>query len=397
MGSIPETVVRRSAAEAVLRGHPWVFRTAVARGLERVSAGDEVQVVGEDVAALGRAIADPGSPLALRVWTSGREPIDDARVDARLARAFAVRDQLFPASAEEPTTAYRLLHGEGDRCPAFVVDRYGDAAVLRLDGAAAQARAERFAAVLWPRLTAMGIRSLLQRVPGDRGHATPITLRGAPAPAIVHVAEHGVPFAVDLARGQKTGAFLDQRENRRRVGQLARGRRVLNLFSYAGGFSVFAARGGATHVTSVDVAAQAHATAQTSFRLAGEDPAAHAFVSADVFAFLEGARKKGQRWDLVISDPPSFAANEKAKPRALGAYRALHRACVDVLESDGIFCAASCSSHVDSEDFASTLDDLALGPRGRDLRLLETYGAPADHPTLPAWPEGRYLKFFVLA
>jgi 23S rRNA (cytosine1962-C5)-methyltransferase len=201
---------------------------------------------------------------------------------------------------------------------------------------------------------------------------------------------------VDLARGQKTGAFLDQRENRVRVRSLAAGRgRVLNLFSYAGGFSIAAALGGAAEVTSVDVAAGGHASAQRSFRANGLDPSAHAFVTADVFAFLDRSKAKGDRFDLVISDPPSFAPSERAKPRAISAYRRLHGAAAAVLAEGGVLCAASCSSHVTMEDFLATLDDAALG-RG-DLAAREVHGQPEDHPTLAAWPEGRYLKLVVLS
>jgi 23S rRNA (cytosine1962-C5)-methyltransferase len=167
------------------------------------------------------------------------------------------------------------------------------------------------------------------------------------------------------------------------------------LFSYAGGFSLHAALGGATHVTSVDVAAAAHATAQASFREAGVDPGKHAFATADVRAFLDEARRRGERWDLVVSDPPSFAPNERAVQRALAAYRALHRACADVLAEGGWLCAASCSSHVDATAFLTTLDDAAFA--GRPLVVTEIRGAGADHPTLAAFPEGRYLKFVVLA
>jgi 23S rRNA (cytosine1962-C5)-methyltransferase len=142
------------------------------------------------------------------------------------------------------------------------------------------------------------------------------------------------------------------------------------------------------------MAARAHATALASFRAAGVDPTAHAFVTAEVHAFLESARARGEKWDLVISDPPSFAPNEKTVSRALSAYRALHRACVDVLSPTGILCAASCSSHVDSSAFMQTLDDASLG--GRELAAVEIRGAGLDHPTLPAFPEGRYLKFAIL-
>ncbi len=279
--------------------------------------------------------------------------------------------------------------------PGFVVDRYGPVAVARTDGEAASARITDMAEALWPKLEAAGLRSLVHRR-GTKGQPVHLDLlRGTAPPETVQVEEHGVAFVVDLAHGQKTGAFLDQRDNRLRVGQLARERRVLNLFSYAGGFALHAALGGATHVTSVDMAAAAHATAQASFRAAGVDPRAHAFVTADVQTFLDGARRRNELWDLIVSDPPSYAPSERALQRALTAYRTLHRACVDVLAPDGVFCAASCSSHVDAGAFLSTLDDAALG--GRALAVLELRGAGVDHPTLAAFPEGRYLKFAVLA
>ena len=221
--------------------------------------------------------------------------------------------------------------------------------------------------------------------------------RGGEEALFLH--EHGVPFEVDLAAGQKTGAFLDQRENRARVGALAAslqrdsGPRLLNLFSYAGGFSLHAALQGAK-TTSVDVAPLAHRTAQASFKAAGVPLTGHAFVAADVYAFLDDAKKKGLTWDVVISDPPSFAPNEKSVPRALAAYRALHGAAAAVLRPGGIFCAASCSSHVGLDAFLGTLDDSTLARA--DLRVVDVYGPPGDHPSLPAFPEGRYLKLAVL-
>ena len=292
------------------------------------------------------------------------------------------------------TDAFRVVHGEGDRMPGFVVDRYGPVAIVRTDGDAAAARLADVADALWPALARSGVTSLVHRT-GAKGEPPRLdVISGETPPDTLQVEEHGVPFLVDLARGQKTGAFLDQRDNRRRVGEFARGRRVLNLFSYAGGFSLHAALGGAAHVTSVDVAAAAHATAQASFRAAGVDPSRHAFVTADVRAFLDGARVRREFWDLIVSDPPSFAPSERAVPRALAAYRGLHQACAGVLAPSGLLCASSCSSHVDAAAFLDTLDDAALGRD--DLSVLEVRGAGADHPTLAAFPEGRYLKFVVL-
>ena len=392
--------VSRRGLESIRHGHPWVYRSAV---VEPPGSGADdgaaiVNIADEAGQAVGCGVWDPLSPIAVRVWSlDPRVRVDAGLFRERLELAIDVRRRLF---ADETTTAYRLLNGEGDRVPAFVVDRYADVAVLRIDGDAARALSSGLVRDVEEPLRAFGITTLLERT-GRRGEAPEVrAIFGAPRQK-VEVKEHGVPFVVDLARGQKTGAFLDQRENRRRVGELVERRarraaspvRVLNLFSYAGGFSLRAALGGGT-VTSVDVAMAAHATAQESFRLAGVDPRAHTFVTADCFAWLEAAKKRGDRFDVVISDPPSFAPSEKAKPKGLAAYRALHRACALVLAGGGTFVAGSCSSHVTAEDFASTLDDAALGRS--DLRLLEQFGPPADHPTLPAFPEGRYLKLAVL-
>ncbi len=390
--SVREVILKQAAtAERIARGHPWVWREAIARGLDGTAPGEEVQLAAPDGTPVGRGLVDPRSPIAVRVWTRRREPIDRSLWRSRAKRACDRRAWLFEGTR---TSAFRVLHGEGDRMPGLVVDRYGPVAVARADGEAAAVKVPELTDALWPSLEAWGVRTLVLRAGAKGQPPRHELLRGAPAPDTVQVEEHGVPFLVDLAHGQKTGAFLDQRENRRRVGELARGRRVLNLFSYAGGFSLHAALGGATRVTSVDVAAGAHATAQASFRSAGVDPGAHAFVTADVRAFLDGAREGRQQWDLVVCDPPSFAPSEKALPRALSAYRTLHSACAAVLAPGGILCAASCSSHVDVAAFLSTLDDAALE---RDLAILEIRGAGPDHPTLPAFPEGRYLKFAVLS
>jgi 23S rRNA (cytosine1962-C5)-methyltransferase len=368
-----------------------VWRDQVAQADNGLAAGDVVSVRGPDGEDLGQGLWDQPSPIAIRIYAvAGMPPLDAAAMMKALESAFARRRD--GVSAPE-TTAYRLCHGEGDRVPGLVIDRYDHVAVLRLDGGAMPRWLDRLAPGLWSLLQPMGIRSLALRGEAADGSRLKL-LRGQDPPDTLEVREHGMAMVVDLARGQKTGAFLDQRENRRRVRALAQGRRTLNLFSYAGGFSTAAALGGATHVTSVDIAAEAHATAQRSFRANGIDPAHHDFVTADAFVFLAPNGKLERRWDLIVSDPPSFAPSEKARVRALGAYRKLHAACAAVLSPGGIFCAASCSSHVTAEDFTSTLDDGALG-RG-DLSLVEMFGPPADHPTLAGWPEGRYLKFAVL-
>ncbi len=384
--------VTTGASAAVRQGHPWIWREGVARGFEGGAAGTVVELRDPSGAPIGQGIWDPASPIAVRVYAQTLAPRLDARaIVAAIERALLRRG---PLIADRATTAYRLCHGEGDRVPGVVIDRYDEVAILRLDGDAIAAWLPELGPLLWALLERMGIRSLGHRL-ARRAEAVRLEpLFGQVPPRTLIVKEKGVAMVVDLAEGQKTGAFLDQRDNRRRVRELAGDRRVLNLFSYAGGFSTAAALGGARQVTSVDLAQAAHVTAQRSMRENGIPPERHAFVTSDVFSFLAEAKQKGQKWDLVISDPPSFAPSEKARPRALSAYRKLHRACAEVLAPDGIFCAGSCSSHVTAEDFAATLDDAALG-RG-DLSLVGLHGPPWDHPTLPGWPEGRYLKFAIL-
>lgn len=391
--------LHRRVHDPVRRGHPWVFREAILRTKGDPVTGAPATLVDDTGRTLGHGIYDATSPLAVRVW--GASPVDGPLVASRLRAAFDLRRALF---RDGRTTAYRLLHGEGDRTPGLVLDRYGDVAVLRTDGDAALALATRHADTLRAELLAVGVTALVSRPSArTRRPAEPRTevLFGEAPPPRVAVTEHGVPFEVDLADGQKTGAFLDQRENRARVGQLAASLRqpnappvrLLNLFSYAGGFSLHAALEGAL-TTSVDVAPLAHQTAQASFKAAGLALSGHVFVAADVYAFLADARKKGLSWDIVISDPPSFAPSEKAVGRALSAYRSLHGAAAAVLRPGGVLCAASCSSHVGLEAFLGTLDDDAVGRS--DLRVVDTYGPPADHPSLAAFPEGRYLKLAVL-
>ncbi len=385
--------VDSSAAASLVRGHPWLFRDAI-RGVRgsKPKTGDVVELCDPRGETLGLALYDAESPLAARVY----ERRKGVRIDApwfvqAVERAAARRDGFFDPSL---TNAYRLVNGEGDRIPGLVLDRYDDVVIARTDGDAIDEWFPRFVAGLRNVLGPRGVRTLAWRIDAEGGERKILEQWGGEAPDTIDVLEHGMTLEVDLAFGQKTGAFLDQRENRRRVRELSTGRRVLNLFSYAGGFSLAAALGGAKAVTSVDIAGKAHASAQRSFRKNGLDPGAHRFVTGDAFTWLEEAKRRGERFDLVISDPPSFAPNEKTKKKALAAYAKLHRACAALLDKGGLFAAASCSSHVSMEELLGTLDDTALGRS--DLSLRETFGPPADHPTLPSFPEGRYLKLALL-
>ncbi len=377
-------------ASALGRGHPWVFREAlrVDKGRQAPVTGDVVEITTGKGEFVGIGLYDAESPLAVRVYdrTKGAR-LDVAWFRRAFAQSFAKRSGFGPQ-----TTAHRLVNGEGDRVPGFVVDRYAHVAVLRTDGEAAATWVSRLAPVLAEALRPLGVTSLLLRTEGDGQGKRVALLAGAEAPDTIDVREHDMVMEVDLAFGQKTGAFLDQRENRRRVRLASAGcKRMLNLYSYAGGFSIAAALGGAVQTTSVDIAPKAHASAQRSFRKNGLEPGAHAFVTADVFSFLDAATARKERWDLIVCDPPSFAPNERSKKKALSAYSRLHRACAGLLTPGGALAAASCSSHVGMEEFLGTLTDDHLGRS--DLSVTEMFGPPADHPSTAFFSEGRYLKF----
>lgn len=386
-GGEPTTVRLSRALERTLRqGHPWVYREALAGELP--GPGEEVRLLDRKGRPLGRGIADASEAIGLRLWLLRDGPIDDALVERRLRRALGLRAALRPPE----TTALRVVHGEGDGCPGFVIDEYGlvngpKVAVLRLDGAGAAAFFERVRDAVVGLLRDQGYEGLLVR--RDRRSGQPPALAFGDVPrGRVRVLEHGMVLVGDLWEGQKTGLFLDHRESRRRVRQLARGRRVLNLYAYTGGFSVAAGLGGAGTVTSVDLAPEAIALATETWAANGLPPERHRGVVEDARDFLAADR---ERYELVVSDPPSFAPRESAVPSALAAYEGLHASCLQRLVPGGLYLAGSCSSHVDAVMFAQTLAK-ASADTGRRIQILERNAAPFDHPRLAAFPEGDYLK-----
>ena len=363
-------------------GHPWIYDRAVTLP-SGLAPGELVRIVDDD-GPVAIAFADPASPIRARVLGDADATIDAGWVRSRCEAAAArrTRDPLLVGC-----TGRRLVHGEGDGLPGLVVDQYADTGVIVFDGPAAAAFWRPLLEPVLAGLDAGGVPLTHVWLRGDRrdrGGASAV--RGEP-PAEIVIEEDEARFAVDVRAGQKTGFFLDQRDNRRAIRRHAAGATVLNVFSYTGGFSLHAALGGATRVTSVDLAAPAIANLAKNVERSGLPVASHELVVQDAFEFF--ARAKSRRWDLVIVDPPSFAPSERARPGALGAYRKLVTAALAHVEPRGRFALASCSSHV------SELDLLEICAGIAPLRLRSASGAASDHPVLPAFPEGRYLKFLV--
>ncbi|HEX6765695.1 MAG TPA: class I SAM-dependent rRNA methyltransferase [Polyangiaceae bacterium] len=394
---LPKLTLKKDLRRALHGGAPWIYRDAVAAH-KKLADGTVVLVLGKDGRPIARGIYSASGPIAVRVLTTDPREAVDGLVGVRLERALKAREGLLVA---RETTAFRWVHGEGDKLPGLHVDVYGAYASVYFDGAGPRAFYERnaIAPLLLEKGKALGLVAVVER--GPRGESgSNVTLAGEAQAGEIEIREDGIVFGVDLAHGQKGGLFLDQRDNRALIRGIAQGRRVLNLFGYTGGFSLHAAFSGARQTTTVDSAAPAIEAAKRNFErnagaLAALGPReGDDFVVADAFEYLEQARARGKRWDLVISDPPSFAPNERAKPAALQAYTRLHRLCASVVEPSGILCAASCSSHVSETEFVRTVT-LGAAEAGRRFEFREALGAASDHPVLPAFPEGRYLKFIV--
>ncbi len=392
---MPAVVLARDLARHLRLGHPWIYLQALAGVPSGLASGAIVDVVDGQRQFVARGFYDPGGPIAVRVLTLDEgEAIDADFIAARVASACAVRRA---ARHLIDSDALRLLHGEADRLPGLVLDCYGTAGVMRFDGAAAEAAWRPHVAAVVAAAEAGGFPLAQVWARGAEGRRGPGSALVGPAPTVpVTMREGAARYEVDLVAGQKTGFFLDQRENRRLVGSLADGAAVLNLYGYTGGFSVSAALGGARHVTTVDLAGPAIAAATRNFALSGVTSTPHEPVVGDVFEYLAAARARGQLWDIVVCDPPSFAPSERALPQALAAYRRLHRAAAEVVAQGGLLAVASCSSHLRERDFHQTIAD-GLAAAGRIGKLVTVGGAGPDHPVVPAFPEGRYLKFALLA
>jgi 23S rRNA (cytosine1962-C5)-methyltransferase len=388
---VPAVLVPDRLTRHVAAGHPWLYVDAVPE-VVGARTGDLVTLLGQGRRPIGHALFDADSPIALRVVATRKdEHPGPALWRRRIEAAWRLRQTTLDLSA---TDAFRVLHGEGDRLPGVVVDLYAGCAVLKLDTPAWLPHlgdlTDAIVDVVRPR--SLWFKGLSGQRGGDDVPAPqrPRVLAGEEPPQRVEIHEHGMRMYVDVRRGQKTGMFLDQRENRRLVRQVARGRETLNLFSYTGGFSLAAALGGAPRVTSVDLARNAVDAARDNFVANDLDPAAHAFVAADAFAFLEDTA--GAAYDLVVVDPPSFAPNARSVRAAENAYARLNASALRQVRPGGLLAAASCSSHVPMDMFLKILGESARQAR-RPLRLLEVRGEPPDHPTPLHFPEGRYLKF----
>jgi len=384
------------AAERALRqGHPWLFDQAICQQSHDGQPGDLAVVFDRGRRFLAVGLYDPTSSIRVRVLQRGEPaPIDGDWFQARLAAAARLRAPLL----EEDTTGYRLVHGENDGLPGLVVDRYGQTLVVKLYTVAWMPHLRDLLPALEKVLPAERLVLRLGRaVQGQPGYlcglCDGVVISGPDLDGPVIFGENGLRFEADPIAGQKTGFFLDQRDNRTRVGRLAEGRAVLDVFAYTGGFSVYAARGGAREIVSLDASRPALAAAARNLALNRHErsvaAARHELLAEDAFEALARLGQSGRRFDLVVVDPPAFARRQAQVAQALSAYRQLTRLALGVLQPGGTLVQASCSRPIGAEPFFAAVNE-AAARAGRPLREIERTGHPLDHPI--RFPEGAYLK-----
>lgn len=385
--------VSAAAQRKIRAGHPWVYAESVTQANREGVTGELAIVFDRQDKFLAIGLYDAASPLRVRLLHSGRpQPIDHAWWAENLKQAINKRAPV----ADALTNGYRCINGESDHWPGLVLDRYGDTLVLKLYTTAWLPRLSEVLGLFCEQLRLQRIvlrlsRNIQEQATEERAVRDGQVVRGPSLDGPVIFLETGLQFEAEVSKGQKTGFFLDQRDNRRQIEKLAAGRDVLNAFSFSGGFSLYAARGGARSVTDLDISAHALVSAQRNFRLnqnlATVSACLHRSVQADAFKWLSA--KEQEQFDLIVLDPPSLAKRESERAGALQAYRRLVRSATQHLRPAGRLLACSCSAHVRADEFFAAVQ-AEVRTTGRKFRELGTSFHASDHPA--SFPEAEYLK-----
>jgi 23S rRNA (cytosine1962-C5)-methyltransferase len=387
---VATVVLKPKRARPFFGRHPWVLDSAVGKVEGSPADGDVVDLATHDGHFVARGLWNSRSRIRVRLYAfDAATKLDDAFWHGRLTAAIALRRHL---GLDDPAGAARLVNSEGDDLSGLIVDRYGDYLAVQVTALAIATRLETICDALTTALAPKGIllRGAERGLAKLEGLAMPDrVIRGTAPTGPIFVQEHGLKFGVDLAEGQKTGYYLDQRDNRQAAARHARGRRVLDMFCYSGGFAVACAvSGGARSVLAVDASDKAAALARANADLNG---AANVAVEAmDAFEKLDSLAAAGERFGMIVLDPPKFARSRATVDDALRAYHRINRVAVGLLEPGGILVTCSCSGSVTRDDFHQMLSGVAQRS-GRSIQILESRGAAADHPVNASCLEGEYL------
>ncbi|MRT00600.1 methyltransferase domain-containing protein [Ralstonia pickettii] len=396
-----QTLILKPGKErSLLRRHPWIFANAIDRVEGKPASGATVIVRAHNGQFLARAAFSPVSQIRARVWSFDEaEPVDHAFFKRRIAAAVAYR-----RAWVHDTDAVRLVMGEADGLPGLIVDQYGTGKdgnggqlVCQFSAAGVEHWKQAIVAALIKETGCPNVYERSDVSVREREGLEQMTgvLAGAEPPADLSATEHGVRYYVDVREGHKTGFYVDQRDNRALVGALARDRDVLNCFCYTGGFSLAALKGGARSVVSIDSSGEALAVAERNVTLNGFDPARAEWLDADVFKSLRNFRAEGRQFDLIVLDPPKFAASAQQVDRAARAYKEINLVGMQLLRPGGLLFTYSCSGAIDADLFQKIVAGAAADAKVT-ARIQRRLAGGVDHPLLTSFPEGEYLKGLLL-
>ena len=381
-------VLRKNEEHRVQSGHQWIFSNEIQAVNGAPKSGDIIEIVRHDMKRIGIGFYNPHSLIAARFLSSEDEEVDFKFFERRIGSALAVRKRLFPKSA-----TFRIVHGESDFLPGLIIDKYNEYLSIQTFSAGMDSRLTLICDVLVSMFSPRGIvernesplRSL-EELPLQKG-----IIRGSVEPTIIELDD--LKFRIDVIEGQKTGFYLDQRENRASLRRFVKDAEVLDCFCNEGGFGLYAARGGAKCVSGFDSSEFAIEKSKVNATLNNLHSAT--FKRGDAFEILAAEIADKKHYDVVILDPPSFTKNRKTVATAAKGYKELNSGAMRLLREGGTLATASCSHHISEETFLNIINDSAV-KTGRKVRLLSMGGAAPDHPTLPSMPETRYLKFALL-
>ena len=386
MNTLPRIILKRGKEKPVLRGHPWVFSGAVARVEGEVSPGEVGEVYSQGGQFLGRGHINPRSQIIVRFLTQKKDELGEEFFRGRISRAVVLRKDW----SRGKTNAYRVINGEGDFLPGLIAERYGETLVFQCLTAGMDRLKEMLINLLVKELRPQSIyeRSDVATRNEEGLAESNGLLYGKDVPEWIEIEEHGCRFRVNVKKGQKTGFYLDQRENRFSLRELSKGKKILDCFSYTGAFSIQAASGSAKEVTLIDSSEEALAIAEQHFRLNRLEKVPHRLIRGDVFEIMRGLEPG---YDIVILDPPPFAKKKGHLPGASRGYKDLNLWAFRLLNKEGLLFTFSCSHHMSWDLFQKIVFSAALDS-GRSVQLIGRMGHPWDHPINICHPEGEYLK-----
>jgi len=397
-------IIKHGKTSRLASGHPWVYAGEISKVSDELQDGDTADIRDERGRFLGRGIFNSQSQIAVRRFTLGHDDLDEKFLRARLEAALAWRRRIMPEVVAQKDTAYRAISSEADQLPGLIIDRYPNALVLQTLTLAMDMRKDLIAKIASdllhcdtiierndaPVRKLEGLKETVARLPSG----AKISESAVEGSRTTVTQINGVKFSVDLLHGQKTGAYLDQRVNYQAIASWSKGKRVLDAFSYQGGFALHCAKAGATSAELLDISEDAIAAAKENAKLNGVETLCH-FSATNAFDALKSYQQEKREYDLIILDPPSFTRTKQQLDAALRGYKELTLRSLKMLNAGGMLATFCCSHHVDAELFKAVTVD-AAGDAHRQLRLVQTFTQSPDHPILPAVPETEYLKGFLV-